>query len=101
MVDGELGARRLVLRVFRFEPGHTPDLHNETSEDVMYVVSGTGTLEAGGGAAVELAPGTGCWVPPGVGYRIENEGPHDLVMVSVLSPPPGGPAPDGYPEADR
>jgi len=89
MIDGSLGARHLVQRVFRFEPGHTPDLHNETSEDVMYVVSGTGTAELGGGAAVELAPGTACWVPPEVAYRIENEGPHDLVMVSVLSPPPG------------
>jgi quercetin dioxygenase-like cupin family protein len=89
MIDGSLGARHLVQRIFRFEPGHTPDLHNETSEDVMYVVSGTGTADLGGGAAVALVPGTACWVPPGVGYRIENQGPHDLVMVSVLSPPPG------------
>jgi quercetin dioxygenase-like cupin family protein len=89
MVDGSLGAKHLVQRVFRFEPGHTPDLHNESSEDVMYVVSGRGTADLGGGAAVELVPGTACWVPEGVGYRIENEGPHDLVMVSVLSPPPG------------
>jgi quercetin dioxygenase-like cupin family protein len=95
MIDGELGAKHVVQRVFRFEPGHTPDLHNEASEDVMYVVSGTGTLDTGGGAAIELASGTAAWVPPGVGYRIENEGPHDLVMLSVLSPPPGSPADAG------
>ncbi len=98
MIDGSLGARHLVQRIFRFEPGHTPDLHNETSEDVMYVVSGTGTLDAGG-ASIELVPGTACWVPPEVGYHIENEGPHELVVVSVLSPPPGGPRLDG-PEPD-
>ncbi|HEY7280534.1 MAG TPA: cupin domain-containing protein [Actinomycetota bacterium] len=90
MIDGSLGARHLVQRVFRFEPGHTPDLHNETSDDVMFVVAGGGTLDAAG-ASIELAPGIACWVPAGVGYRIENEGPHDLVMVSVLSPPPGAP----------
>lgn len=94
MVEGSLGAERLVQRVFRFEPGHTPDLENASSEEVMYVVSGTGTAELGLGAAVELAPGTACWVPPGVAYRIENDGPHDLVMVSVLAPPPGGRAPE-------
>jgi quercetin dioxygenase-like cupin family protein len=91
MIDGSTGARHLVQRVFRFEPGHTPDLHNETSEDVMYVVSGSGSLDAAG-ASIELVPGTACWVPAGVGYHIENEGPHDLVMVSALSPPPGAPA---------
>jgi quercetin dioxygenase-like cupin family protein len=98
MIDRSLGAKHLVQRVFRFEPGHTPDLHNETSEDVMYVVAGTGTLDAGGGAAVELGPGTGCWVPAGVGYRVENQGPHDLVIVSVLSPPPGSAPTDATPE---
>ncbi|MFL5796395.1 MAG: cupin domain-containing protein [Actinomycetota bacterium] len=89
MVDGSTGARRLVQRVFRFEPGHTPDLHNEASEDVMFVVSGVGTADLGT-AFLELAPGTAVYVPPAVGYRIENPGPHDLVVVSVLSPPPGG-----------
>ena len=98
MIDGSTGALHLVQRVFRFESGHTPDLHNETSEDVMYVVSGSGSLDAGG-ASIELVPGTACWMPPGVGYHIENDGPHDLVMVSVLSPPPGGPPLD-TPEPD-
>jgi quercetin dioxygenase-like cupin family protein len=98
MVDGTTGATQLIQRVFRFEPGHTPDLENETSEDVMYVVAGSGTLEAAG-ASIELVAGTACWVPPGVAYHIENDGPHDLEIVSVLSPPPGAPPMD-EPEPD-
>src|SRR3954468_15905228 len=78
MVDDAMGARHLVQRVFRFEPGHTPELHNETSEDVMFVVSGHGTVDLGA-ASVELAPGTAVYVPPAVAYRVENQGPHDLV----------------------
>src|SRR6266542_3377581 len=84
MIDSSIGARHLVQRVFRFEQGRTPDLSNEIREDVMYVVSG---------------PGTAFYVPAEVDYAIENDGPHDLVMVSVLSPPPGTrPGPDAPPE---
>jgi mannose-6-phosphate isomerase-like protein (cupin superfamily) len=88
MVDRSTGATHLLQRIFRFEPGHTPELHNETSEDVMFVVSGIGTVDLGT-ASVELAPGTAVYAPAAVAYRIENQGPHDLVLVSVLSPPPG------------
>ena len=44
-------------------------------------------------------PGAACWVPPGVGYHIENDGPHDVEIVSVLSPPPGS-GPIEAPEPD-
>ncbi|HEX9377781.1 MAG TPA: cupin domain-containing protein [Actinomycetota bacterium] len=98
MIDSSIGARHFVQRVFRFEQGRTPDLSNEISEDVMYVVSGLGSAEIGSGS-IELAPGTAFYVPAEVDYAIENDGPHDLVMVSVLSPPPGTrPGPDAPPD---
>jgi mannose-6-phosphate isomerase-like protein (cupin superfamily) len=93
MIGVDSGARHVLQRVFRFGVGATPELENEASEDVMYVVDGLGTIEIGQ-AAYELAPGTGAFVPPGIPYVIENQGPHDLVVVSVLSPPPGSPPPD-------
>jgi mannose-6-phosphate isomerase-like protein (cupin superfamily) len=93
MIDSDSGARHVLQRVFRFGVGATPELENEASEDVMYIVDGLGTIEIGQ-AAYELAPGTGAFVPPGIPYVIENQGPHDLVVVSVLSPPPGSPPPD-------
>jgi mannose-6-phosphate isomerase-like protein (cupin superfamily) len=93
MIDLDSGARHVLQRVFRFGIGATPELENEVSEDVMYVVEGLGTIEIRQ-AAYELAPGAGAFVPPGIPYVIENQGPHDLVVVSVLSPPPGSPPPD-------
>jgi (S)-ureidoglycine aminohydrolase len=87
-IDGRVGARHLVQRAFRFGPGATPELRNDGSDDVMYVVEGRGSAIIGGGAH-ELAPGTAAFAPAGVTYAVENEGPHELVVISVLSPPPG------------
>jgi mannose-6-phosphate isomerase-like protein (cupin superfamily) len=88
-IDEHTGSRHVLQRVFRYGPGRTPDLKNGSSEDVMFVLEGIGTLHLGS-ASFELAPGIAAWAPPGVSYAIENPGPHDLVVVSVLAPPPGG-----------
>jgi mannose-6-phosphate isomerase-like protein (cupin superfamily) len=92
MVGPHDGGRYLMQRVFRYGPGRTPDLHNDHSEDVMFVVEGLGTLDLGT-ASYELTPGTGAFAPADVAYAVENPGPHDLVIVSVLAPPPGSPQP--------
>jgi mannose-6-phosphate isomerase-like protein (cupin superfamily) len=92
MIGHDDGGRYLMQRVFRYDPGLTPNLHNESSEDVMFVVEGLGTLDLGT-ASFELAPGTGAFAPAGVAYTVENPGPHDLVIVSVLAPPPGAAQP--------
>jgi len=92
----------LLQREFRFGPGRTPELRNDGRDEVMYVVEGIGTVDLGG-ASYELAPGTGVFAPPGVSYAVENGGPHDLVLVSVISPPPGSdaPLPEGALGAER
>ncbi|MDP9342002.1 MAG: cupin domain-containing protein [Actinomycetota bacterium] len=87
LVDHRAGSRNLLQREFRFGPGRTPELHDDQREEAMYVVEGLGTVDLGG-ASYELAPGTGVFVPAGASYVLENPGPHDLVLVSVLSPPP-------------
>src|SRR5438552_8948550 len=89
LIDARIGCRNMLQREFRFGPGSTPELHNDESDEAMYVVEGLGTVDLGG-ASFELAPGTGVFVPREVSYTLENPGPHDLVVVSVLSPPPGG-----------
>ena len=99
LVDGRVGSRNVLLRVFRFGPGRTPELSNPSSEDVMYVVEGQGEARVAG-AGFDLSPGTGLFVPVDVTYEISNPGPHDLVLVSVLSPPPGADPPEGVEEED-
>ncbi len=84
LVDHRVGSRNLLQREFRFGPGRTPELHDDDREEAMYVVEGLGTVDLGG-ASYELAPGTGVFVPMGASYVLENPGPHDLVLVSVLS----------------
>jgi mannose-6-phosphate isomerase-like protein (cupin superfamily) len=99
LVDHRVGCRNLLQREFRFGPGRTPELRNDRSDEAMYVVDGLGTVDLGG-ASYELAPGTAVFVPPTVSYVLENTGPHDLRVVSVLSPPPGGRARSEPSDAD-
>jgi quercetin dioxygenase-like cupin family protein len=40
-----------------------------------------------GGASHPLQPGTACFLGPDVKHEIINEGPEDLVMLWVISPP--------------
>jgi len=85
------GCQNLVQRVFRFDVGTTPELKNETSEEVMFVVSGSGEAVVGGQSHM-LTPSTGLLAPPGVPYFFCNPGPYPLELVSVLSPQPDRPA---------
>lgn len=59
------------------------------SENVLYVVQGSAWFLIGGGAGDPLWPGTAALVPPGSTCRLARTSAEDLVLVSVLSPPPG------------
>jgi quercetin dioxygenase-like cupin family protein len=81
-IDGSSGCRNLVQRVTdyhgRAEVGATPG-----SEEVGYVVSGAGSLSAGG-RTFALAPGTGFLVPPATGYELDAGGAA-MTVVSAAS----------------
>lgn len=91
-IDGSSGCRNLVQSVTdyhgRAEVGATPG-----SEEVGYVVSGAGSLTAGG-RTFALAAGTGFLVPPATGYELDAGGTA-MTVVSVVCPPPGSPAASG------
>ena len=90
-IDRGVGCENLIQRVFRFRPGRSPEMRNESSEEVFYVISGNGHAMVGG-KRHPLGPGTALFVPPGWPYTIENSGHEELPLLSILSPQPGRPA---------
>jgi mannose-6-phosphate isomerase-like protein (cupin superfamily) len=90
--DRSRGCERLVQRVVAFAPGRSkPRLHADAQE-ILYVVSGSGTLHLDG-SAHPLEPDSGVFVAAGETVEIENPGPVALVVVSVLAPEERAPGP--------
>lgn len=84
-LDASRGSGRLTQRLLRVAPGRSaPRSPGEGLQEILYVVSGRGTLHLDG--AHELEPDTGVYVLPEDTYELENPGPDELVLVSVLTP---------------
>ena len=82
-IDASRGCERLEQRVIRFDPGRSQDRREADRQEVLFVVSGTGTLHLDGGEHV-LEPGTAAFVAPGETYAVEADG--ELMAVSVTAP---------------
>jgi mannose-6-phosphate isomerase-like protein (cupin superfamily) len=87
--DRGSGSEALEQRVIRFAPGRSGELGPEEREEALFVLEGRGALLLDG-ARHELEPDTAVLVAPGTGYRVENNGPGELALVSVLVPPADG-----------
>ena len=87
-IDASAGCRNLLQRILRIEPGRTGEMRQEASEDVLYLAEGEARVLVAD-REIELQPGTGVLVPPAVPYVIENTGPGDAIVISVLAPQPG------------
>lgn len=85
VIDRSCGCERLEQRVIRFAPGRSRVRCSDARQELLYVVSGTATLLLEG-VPHALEPAMGVYVVAGERYEIENEGPEDLVVVSVLAP---------------
>lgn len=73
--------------VVRFAPGRARERTTGDCDEVLFVLAGRGTLLLNG-AAYELEPETGAYLAPGERYEIDNPGPDELAVVSVLVPDP-------------
>lgn len=93
-IDRSFGCDPLEQRIVRFAPGRSKPRGGGAREEVLFVVSGRGTLLLGGEPHA-LEPETGAYVAPGERYGIDNPGPDELVLVSVLALEPNGGAPRG------
>ncbi len=90
-IGADEGSPRLEQRVVRCSPGRSLPRRDDGRDDVMYVVSGHAVLELEG-ERYELAPDDGVHVAAGEAFVIDNSGPEDLVVVSVLTPAGEAPA---------
>lgn len=81
--DRSNGCERLEQRIVRFAPGRSLTQGPEGLQEVLYVVSGSGVLEADGGEH-RLEPDTAVLVGAGREYRVETgEG---VKLLSVRAP---------------
>jgi mannose-6-phosphate isomerase-like protein (cupin superfamily) len=87
-IDASAGCPHLEQRVLRFAAGRSRERRNDGRQEVLYVVSGSGTLQLDG-TPHRLEPDMGVFIVPGEAYAIENEGPDELHVVSVTAPESG------------
>jgi mannose-6-phosphate isomerase-like protein (cupin superfamily) len=84
-IGEDAGSQRLEQRVVRFAQGRSRERVNEDRTEVLYVVSGRGTVLVEG-EAHDLRPGDGVYLVAGERYAVESDGPDELVMISVTAP---------------
>lgn len=91
--DKSLSGNTASLGYSVFTPGCVTAMVSHETEEVAYVLSGTGELRLDG-ENVPFAAGQGLFVPAGVWHAVANTGSEDVVMVF------GFPHPD-YPPTER
>jgi mannose-6-phosphate isomerase-like protein (cupin superfamily) len=79
------GSRLLEQRVTRYEPGRSLPRGEADRDELLYVVTGAGTLELDG-EPHDLEPESGAYVRAGETYVIDNAGQGELVLVSTSVP---------------
>src|SRR5712691_4371477 len=77
------GCERLEQHVIRVEPGRSQERRLDGKQEILYVVSGTGTLDLNGDPH-RLEPETGVYIAPGETFSIEAD--EELVLVAVVAP---------------
>ncbi len=82
-IDASHGCERLEQHVIRYSPGRSLERGAGDRQEVLFVVSGTGTLELEG-QEYEFEPWTAAFVAPGESYRIATD--EEMVVASVTAP---------------
>jgi mannose-6-phosphate isomerase-like protein (cupin superfamily) len=79
------GSQHLEQRVVRYASGRSLPRGDANRDELLYVVTGAGTLELDG-EPHPLEPESGVYVRAGETYTIENGGPGELVVVTTSVP---------------
>jgi len=94
--DGDLVASRRLFdasrfsqRLLEFAPGRSRARVDESADEVLYVLDGTGTLTAGG-KPLPVHPGSAAFVPHGVEWTLDTAAGAEVLSVLVHEPVGGG-----------
>ena len=93
VTDERVGENRSSLGHSVFTPGTVLDAVRHETEEVAYVVEGSGELRLDDGA-VPFRRGDALFIPPGVWHAVANTGEEDVVMVFAFPHP-------NYPPTER
>ena len=85
VMGAHTGSQLLEQHVTRYAPGRSLPRRGEGRDEILFTVSGQGTLELEG-EPYELRPDTAAYVRSGETYTIDNEGPDELLIVSTTVP---------------
>jgi mannose-6-phosphate isomerase-like protein (cupin superfamily) len=88
-IDSSHGSSVLELHLARYAPGRSGPRALDGVQEIMYTVSGSGSLSAGG-ESHRLEPGTAAYLTAGASYEIDNPGAEDVLIVSATAPQNGG-----------
>ncbi|HEV2257596.1 MAG TPA: cupin domain-containing protein [Streptosporangiaceae bacterium] len=92
MLTDEDGCRGLHQRRLRFSGGAALTGTAGGRGEAWYVISGSGTLEAGAAGTVELDPGTAVWLRSGLSYRAAaGAGDLEVLVITVRAEAGAGP----------
>jgi quercetin dioxygenase-like cupin family protein len=81
----------LVRRQITLAPGSPLRGLAGAGGELWFVIAGSGRLDVGPLRAAAAGTGTGCWIPPGAGYRLDAD--DDILLDAVALPaPPAAPA---------
>jgi len=85
VMGAHTGSQLLEQHVTRYAPGRSLPRRQEGRDELLFAVSGQGTLELEG-EAHELEPDVAAYVRSGETYVIDNAGPDELLIVSTTVP---------------
>ena len=83
-IGPETGAKAISLRLLEFEPGMSPVLRNEETDEVLFSL-GSCTLFIDE-VAYEVEPQSGVFIRAQQAFRVENRGTEPVCFVSSLAP---------------
>jgi quercetin dioxygenase-like cupin family protein len=75
----------LTFQLARVEPGGISKRHQHDWEQINWVVSGKGRVDAGD-ETIEIGPGDCITIPGTLSHAISNNGDEPLLLVAVLGP---------------